>query len=135
MLTLRFSAKSPSDDVTERDFTIGDVPGVLWSPASGAGPAPLILMGHGGGNHKKHPAMPGRAHRLVTERRPIVSPAHIARANAIPGSRARTMLPPIARVPGIAIQGTRVCEGPSVSVNDDDHHRAEARDQHAGIAG
>ena len=66
MLTLQSTAESPSDDVTERDFTVGDVPGVLWSPASGARRAPLILMGHGGGNHKKHPAMSGRAHRLVT---------------------------------------------------------------------
>jgi pimeloyl-ACP methyl ester carboxylesterase len=66
MLTLQSTAESPSDDVTERDFTVGDVPGVLWSAASGACRAPLILMGHGGGNHKKHPAMSGRAHRLVT---------------------------------------------------------------------
>ncbi|MGW3845047.1 hypothetical protein ACWD9X_42960 [Streptomyces sp. NPDC005075] len=27
--------------------------------------APLVLMGHGGGAHKKHPAMAGRAHLLV----------------------------------------------------------------------
>ena len=66
MLTLQFTAESRSDVVSERDFTVGDVPGVLWSPATGAGRAPLILMGHGGGNHKKHPAMSGRAHRLVT---------------------------------------------------------------------
>ncbi|MFD5463617.1 alpha/beta hydrolase [Kitasatospora sp. NPDC127059] len=54
----------------EREFTVDGVPGVLWSPVSGAdrasvGTAPLILMGHGGGNHKKHPAMAGRAQRLV----------------------------------------------------------------------
>jgi pimeloyl-ACP methyl ester carboxylesterase len=66
MLTLQFTAESRSNDVTERDFTVGDVPGVLWSPATGTDRAPLILMGHGGGNHKKHPAMSGRAHRLVT---------------------------------------------------------------------
>ncbi len=54
-----------SNGMTERDFTVGDVPGVLRSPASGAGRAPLVLMGHGGGNHKKHPAMLGRAQRLV----------------------------------------------------------------------
>ena len=41
------------------------IPGVLWSPASGADRAPLILLGHGGGNHKKHPAMAGRARLLV----------------------------------------------------------------------
>ncbi|WP_406140254.1 alpha/beta hydrolase [Streptomyces sp. NBC_01089] len=68
MHSLRFTAESSSNGVVERDFTIGDVPGVLWSPASrtGAGRAPLVLMGHGGGAHKKHPAMSGRAQRLVT---------------------------------------------------------------------
>ena len=66
MPSLNFTAESSSDGVTERDFTVDGVPGVLWSPASPAGPAPLILMGHGGGNHKKHPAMAGRARLLVT---------------------------------------------------------------------
>jgi len=41
-------------------------PGVLWSSASGCDRAPLVLMGHGGGTHKRWPAMTGRAHRLVT---------------------------------------------------------------------
>jgi len=66
MHSLRFTGESSANDMVERDFTVGDVPGVLWSPASGAGRAPLILLGHGGGNHKKHPAMAGRARLLVT---------------------------------------------------------------------
>ncbi|MEV6868431.1 hypothetical protein AB0M44_46560 [Streptosporangium subroseum] len=45
---------------------MSEVPGVLWSPTSGSDHAPLVLMGHGGGTHKKAPAMAGRAHRLVT---------------------------------------------------------------------
>lgn len=65
MHPLQFTAESSSNGMAERDFTVGEVPGVLWSPASGAVRAPLILMGHGGGNHKKHPAMAGRAQRLV----------------------------------------------------------------------
>jgi pimeloyl-ACP methyl ester carboxylesterase len=66
MQPLQFTAESSADGVIERDCTVGDVPGVLWSPASGATHrAPLVLMGHGGGNHKKHPAMAGRARRLV----------------------------------------------------------------------
>ncbi|WP_458247932.1 alpha/beta hydrolase [Streptomyces sp. MAI_2237] len=60
-----FTAEKTSEGVLERDFTVGDVPGVLWSPASGADSAPLVLMGHGGGTHKRWPAMTGRAHRLV----------------------------------------------------------------------
>jgi dienelactone hydrolase len=67
MHSLQFTAESSYDGMVERDFVLGDVPGVLWSPASGASNrAPLVLMGHGGGNHKKHPAMVGRAQRLVT---------------------------------------------------------------------
>ncbi|MGV9267235.1 alpha/beta hydrolase [Kitasatospora sp. NPDC003701] len=66
MHTPQFTAESSSNGMVERDFTVGDVPGVLWSPASGADRAPLVLMGHGGGAHKKHPAMTGRAHLLVT---------------------------------------------------------------------
>jgi len=66
MHPLQFTAESSSNGMVERDFTVGDVPGVLWSPASGADRAPLVLMGHGGGAHKKHPAMVGRAHLLVT---------------------------------------------------------------------
>lgn len=66
MHSLQFTAKSSSNGVIERDFTVGEIPGVLWSPACGADRAPLVLMGHGGGNHKKHPAMSGRARRLVT---------------------------------------------------------------------
>ena len=53
------------DGVRERDFTVGEVTGVLWSPASGADRAPLVLLGHGGGTHRKAPAMTGRARLLV----------------------------------------------------------------------
>ena len=63
---MQFTATTSSNGLLERDFTIGDVPGVLWSPATGPDRAPLILMGHGGGNHKKSPAMAGRARLLVT---------------------------------------------------------------------
>src|SRR4051812_34662089 len=67
MHLLRITAESGSNGMLERDFTVGDVPGVLWSAADRSGDrSPLILMGHGGGNHKKHPAMAGRAQRLVT---------------------------------------------------------------------
>ena len=66
MHPLRFTTESSSNGMIERDFTLGNVPGVLWSPPSAAGPAPLVLMGHGGGTHKKHQAMAGRAQLLVT---------------------------------------------------------------------
>jgi len=64
---MRFTEQTSSNGVVERDFTVGEVPGVLWSPASGADGAPLVLLCHGGGRDKKAPAMSGRAHRLVTD--------------------------------------------------------------------
>ncbi|MEU9789037.1 alpha/beta hydrolase [Streptomyces sparsogenes] len=65
MHSLQFTSETSSNGMRERDFTVGEVPGVLWSPVSGADRAPLVLMGHGGGTHKKWPAMTGRAQRLV----------------------------------------------------------------------
>ena len=52
-------------NLIERDFTVGDVPGVLWLPETT--PAPLVLLGHGGGRDKKAPAMTGRAELLVAQ--------------------------------------------------------------------
>jgi hypothetical protein len=73
MSSLQFTAESSSNGMVERDFTVGEIPGVLWSPASSAADrAPLVLMGHGGGNHKKHPAMAGRARAAGEPEGPIV---------------------------------------------------------------
>ena len=66
MHSVQFTSETTSNGVVERDFTVNGVPGVLWSPASGPDRAPLVLMGHGGGTHKRWPAMTGRAHLLVT---------------------------------------------------------------------
>ncbi|SNS70160.1 dienelactone hydrolase family protein [Actinomadura mexicana] len=66
MHSLRFTAETSSDGVLERDFTLGEITGALWTPASGTDRLPLVLMGHGGGQHGKAPAMAGRAHRIVT---------------------------------------------------------------------
>jgi pimeloyl-ACP methyl ester carboxylesterase len=63
---VQFISETSSDGVRERDFTVGEIPGVLWSPLPGSGRAPLVLMGHGGGRDRKAPAMTGRAQRLVT---------------------------------------------------------------------
>src|SRR5438034_5439111 len=69
-LHLHFNAETISDGVSERLFTLGAIPGVLWSPAGAAGPAhsrrPLVLLAHGGGQHKQAPNVLGRARRLVT---------------------------------------------------------------------
>jgi dienelactone hydrolase len=66
MHPLRFTTETRSNGVVERDFIVGELPGVLWYPASGPDHAPLVLMGHGGGLHKKTPALVARAHDAVT---------------------------------------------------------------------
>ncbi len=54
---MRFTGEQTEDGVARRDFEItvdGDpVPGCLWTPDDAKGPRPLILIGHGGGQHKK----------------------------------------------------------------------------------
>jgi fermentation-respiration switch protein FrsA (DUF1100 family) len=63
---MRFASTTTSDGVCEQDFTLDDIPGVLWFPAGTAGPRPLVLLGHGGGGHKRAPGVLARARRLVT---------------------------------------------------------------------
>ncbi|MEV4463655.1 alpha/beta hydrolase [Micromonospora echinofusca] len=48
-------------------FILGDIPGVLWTAEGAAGTRPLILMGHGGGQHEKAPGIVARARRFVAE--------------------------------------------------------------------
>ncbi|WP_328999577.1 alpha/beta hydrolase [Kribbella sp. NBC_00709] len=62
---LRFISTTTTNGVLEREFSLGDVHGMLWSPAS-AEPAPLVLLGHGGGRDSKAAPMVGRA-RMLTE--------------------------------------------------------------------
>lgn len=62
---MRFTSDTSSDGVREQLFVLGDIPGVLWSPAGDAGDRPLILMGHGGGEHKKAPDIVSRARHFV----------------------------------------------------------------------
>lgn len=50
---MRFTSETSSDGVRDQLFTLGEIPGVLWRPEGATGARPLILMGHGGGQHKK----------------------------------------------------------------------------------
>ncbi|MEV5753079.1 alpha/beta hydrolase [Actinoallomurus sp. NPDC052308] len=61
---MRFTSEQRLDDgALEREFTLGEIPGILWTPASASAsaPAPLILLGHPGGLHKMYPRLVGRA--------------------------------------------------------------------------
>jgi hypothetical protein len=64
-MQLNVHAETSSDGVVDRSFTLGAVPGVLWSPRTAAPGAPLLLMGHGGGLHKRSPGLVARARQAV----------------------------------------------------------------------
>jgi hypothetical protein len=57
---MHFTSEQRLDDgILEREFTIGEIPGILWTPVSA--PAPLILVGHPGGLRQMYPRVAGRA--------------------------------------------------------------------------
>ena len=64
---MRFTSKTSADGVTEQSFILSEIPGVLWTPDHATGPRPLILMGHGGGQHKRAPGITARAVRFAAE--------------------------------------------------------------------
>ncbi|PPJ04409.1 alpha/beta hydrolase [Nocardia nova] len=74
------------DDVLERRFTLGEVPGILWTPASAPAPTPLILLGHPGGLDKMYPRLAGRARRAVAQ-------GYAAATIELPGSGDRPRSP------------------------------------------
>jgi dienelactone hydrolase len=66
---MRFTITSSAtaDGVTERLFTLGEIPGVLWTPEGATGIRPLILVGHGGGQHRAAPRIVAGARRFAAE--------------------------------------------------------------------
>jgi hypothetical protein len=71
---MRFTSEQRLDDgVLEREFTLGEVPGVLWTPGSppaspsGSPPAPLILSGHPGGLPMMRPRLAARARHYAAQ--------------------------------------------------------------------
>ncbi|MFG2600132.1 alpha/beta hydrolase [Streptomyces sp. NPDC048462] len=68
---MHFTSEQHLDDgVLEREFTLGEIPGILWTPgsASASAPAPLILLGHPPlGLHKMRSRLTGRAQDAVAD--------------------------------------------------------------------
>ena len=80
---MQFTSEQRLDDgVLEREFTLGEIPGVLWTPGSAptSAPAPLILLGHPGGLRRMHPRLAARA------RHSVVDYGFAAAAIELPGS-------------------------------------------------
>ncbi|GAA1363987.1 dienelactone hydrolase family protein [Catellatospora chokoriensis] len=61
------TSSASSDGVVEHHFTLGEIPGVLWTPEGAAGDRPLILLGHGGGQHRTAPPVVAGARRFAAE--------------------------------------------------------------------
>ncbi|MGW6336736.1 alpha/beta hydrolase [Nocardia rhamnosiphila] len=65
---MQFTSQQRLDDgVLEREFTLGEIPGILWTPGSVTGPAPLILVGHPGGLPMMYPRLVDRARYAAAE--------------------------------------------------------------------
>lgn len=69
---MRFTSEQRLDDgVFEREFTLGEIPGTLWTPASASAsasaPAPLILLGHPGGLRGMYPRLVARARHSAAD--------------------------------------------------------------------
>ena len=64
---MQFTSEATASGVSEQDFRVGDIPGVLWTPTANTKQRPLVLLAHGGGQHSKSPGMIARAGFYVTE--------------------------------------------------------------------
>jgi hypothetical protein len=73
-------------DILERTFSLGEISGILWTPASASTPVPLILLGHPGGLDGMYPRLVGRA-------RSSIENGFAAATIELPGSGNRAPLP------------------------------------------
>ncbi len=67
---MHFTSEQRIDDgVLERQFILGEIPGILWTPesASASAPVPLILLGHPGGLQMMYPRLVARARHSAAE--------------------------------------------------------------------
>lgn len=68
---MHFTSEQRFDDgVLEREFTLGEIPGILWTPASASAsaPVPLILLGHPPlGLRRMYPRLVARARHAAAD--------------------------------------------------------------------
>ncbi|WP_378740815.1 alpha/beta hydrolase [Nocardia brasiliensis] len=63
---MQFTSEQRFDGVIEREFTLGEIPGILWTPASTSAPTPLILLGPPPlGLRKAYSRLVGRARQAM----------------------------------------------------------------------
>jgi len=97
---VQFTSEVTEMGVTERAFALevaGErVPGIVWTPEGAAGPRPVVLMGHGGTQHKRVDTLLARARSYARHQRwavvAIDAPAHGERTTPEAAAAARTNL-------------------------------------------
>ncbi|RAJ59873.1 dienelactone hydrolase [Streptomyces sp. Amel2xB2] len=83
------SERRLDDGVLEREFTLGEIPGILWTPGSASAPAPLILLGHPPlGLRTMYPRLAARARHSAAE-------GFATATVELPGSGDRPRLPAV----------------------------------------
>lgn len=105
---MQFTSETIEHGVAERSFTMeigGErVPGILWLPEGASGPRPLLLLCHGGMQHKRVDTLLARARSFVRHHGyaclSIDNPGHGERASEAElaqalALRGATRLPPI----------------------------------------
>lgn len=89
------SEQNLDEDIVERQFLLGDVPGILWTPmsASNSAPVPIILMGQPGGigMRRMYP-------RLAARARSVAAQGFASACLEAPGGGDRSPLPGMGRV-------------------------------------
>ncbi|MEU1438431.1 alpha/beta hydrolase [Streptomyces sp. NPDC005786] len=87
---MHFTSEQRLDDgVLEREFTLGEIPGILWTPEAASAPTPLILLGHPPlGLGKMYPRLVGRARNAAAE-------GFATATIELPGSGDRPRLPAV----------------------------------------
>lgn len=65
---MHFTSEQLLDDGSlEREFTLGEIPGILWTPGSASAPVPLTLLGHPGGLCTMYPRLLARARHSAAD--------------------------------------------------------------------
>ncbi len=73
---MKFVSEAVELGVAERGFELSvdgeRVPGIVWAPEDAKGPRPVVLMGHGGTQHKRTENILARARSLVRHCRYVI---------------------------------------------------------------
>lgn len=71
---MHFTSEQRLDDILEREFTLCEISGILWTPRPASAPAPLMLVGHPGGTAMTYPQPVARARHATAEGLAVVKP-------------------------------------------------------------